>query len=167
MGRGASTAGSVVAGAALRRGNGGHAEAGAPVRRPTRRVGSTLSRWRSDDELREELAVFLARREELTGRRDWPSFTELSAAGRGDLRAAIRDFGGAPYWAHEFGLELRPGQERSPYGEADALVDAKRCIAEHGKLQSPKTVRRLGYPRLASYLQIRGGTKRFVAKHSL
>jgi hypothetical protein len=56
-------------------------------------------RWR-EDEVRRELATFLA------GRREWPTLREFRAAGHLHLRTAVNAFGGPERWADEMRVDL-------------------------------------------------------------
>lgn len=122
-------------------------------------------RW-TDDRLRAELEAFLAERQ-ARGLRGWPVAAEFDTSGREGLRDAIKRLGGATFWAAELGVPLRPGQDRSPYGESEALRDTRLVVAEQGRLPGGPALRRLGHPRLASYLSRRGGSKSFAARHRL
>lgn len=116
-------------------------------------------RWRPE-QLRAELEAFVGSRE------DWPTYTEMAAAGREDLCYALKTYGGAPYWAKMLGKRLGRGQDRTPYGEGEALTDARAIVAERGYLPGPKKLRSMGHPRLATYLAVHaGGLKRFAFQH--
>lgn len=137
--------------------------AGGGARRPPRRRTprtATPRRW-ADENIERELRAFVG------DRRDFPTRAEFERAGRSDLRAAVRDFGGVAYWAQRVGLRLRPGQDRAPYGAQDAVLDTKAVIAAEGHLPNAKRVRELGYPRLSTYIGRCGGVARFLTKHRL
>ena len=97
----------------------------------------------------------------------FPTSLEFDRAGRSDLRSAVRDFGGAAYWAERLGLRLRPGQSRSPYEREDAIRDARAVLEAQLDLPNTTRLRQLGFPRLASYIVKRGGVARFLAEHDL
>lgn len=117
-------------------------------------------RW-DDETIRSELGAFLGEQ------RTWPSASEFVAAGREDLRNAIKRHGGAAWWARELGIELRPGQDRAPYSEADALTEAKELVEELGYLPGQRKARELGYGRLATHISRRGGAREFARRHEL
>lgn len=119
-----------------------------------------VSRWKPDV-IRAELEAFLG------DRTDWPTAHEFTAAGREDLRTAVKRHGGATYWANELGKSLRPKQERSPYGEAEALRDAKAVAARVGHLPGEKTLRSMGYHRLATHIAGYGGGRKYARIHGL
>ena len=98
-------------------------------------------------------------------RPDWPTAVEFEAAGRHDLRRAVKRHGGAVAWAKRLGKQLRPGQDRTSYGEDDAMRDGLEIVDMRGHLPGAGEVRALGYHRLASFMQCRypGGAGRFRA----
>lgn len=106
-----------------------------------------------------------ALRELCAEREFFPTAAELEAAGRHDVRMALKKFGGHAEWAQRLGLPLRPGQDRTPYGAEDAVRDARLLMAELGPLPNMHAVRAHGYPRLASYIKLhhRGSVKDFLA----
>lgn len=109
---------------------------------------SAARRW-DDKRLRAELKALV---EQLDC---FPSYNQLSAMGREDLRCALKRNGGSGWWARELGVALGPGQDRSRYTRKDATRDAEAVIAELGYLPSTTRLRALGYPRLASYAEVR------------
>lgn len=125
------------------------------------RPRSSPGRWDDDDcALHSELEQFTA------GRTVFPSRADFAAAWRTDLRCAVAKKGTA-YWAAQLGLTLAPRQDKTPYGEVDAIRDARRVIASHGQLPGVRGLRALGYGRLASVVQAVGGARRFSALHRL
>jgi hypothetical protein len=125
-----------------------------PGPRPDRR------RW-TPKTIHAELRAYAA------GMEHFPTAAQMEADGRGDLRRAIRNYGGTKHWAEKVGLSLRPGQDRAPYDTDDAVADARRLVAERGELPGMDKIRALGYPRLASFIHWRCGssTSRFIAEH--
>jgi hypothetical protein len=115
-------------------------------------------RW-DDESIRAELTRFIGEREV------WPTADEFVAAGREDLRTAVKRHGGATWWAKQLGVPLRPGQDRSPYGVEDAVEEARELIRRLGYLPGAKTVRSLGYPRLATFMSQDGGVKLFARRY--
>lgn len=109
--------------------------------------------------MRAELTRFIGDREV------WPTADEFVAAGREDLRTAVKRHGGATWWAAELGVRLRPGQDRSPYGVEEALEEARELIRQLGYLPGAKKVRSLGYPRLATFMSQGGGVKPFARRY--
>jgi hypothetical protein len=98
-----------------------------------------------------ELKQFVGERQVL------PTAAELNAAGRADLRRAMRLWGDAAFWAAELGVRLRPGQDRRAYTTAEAQRDFEAVLASVGAVPHAGAIRRLGYARLASYVERRGG----------
>lgn len=91
------------------------------------------------------------------------SSAELDAAGRSDLRRAMKLYGGAVEWAHDLGVELRPGQDRRPYTADDARREIEEVMARVGRLPSSGYIRGLGYRRLAAFVERMGGSGRVLA----
>jgi site-specific DNA recombinase len=73
-----------------------------PYHPPPDQVGT----W-SKRRIRRELATYLK------DKARWPSCRTFAADGQGQLRKAIRWFGGPEYWAREFGLDLPPRYGRT------------------------------------------------------
>jgi hypothetical protein len=123
------------------------------------RLGWSLARRWTAEKLEAALREFIGERP------GWPTAPEFVSAGRIDLRDAVKRHGGAVEWARRLGKELRPGQDRTPYEESDAVADAREIVRLRGSLPSQRVIRALGYPRLASFLQHRypGGVRRFRA----
>lgn len=103
-----------------------------------------------------ELKDFVGERQEL------PTAAELNAAGRADLRRAMHLWGDAALWAAELGFRLRPGQDRRPYTAADVRRDLEAVMTAVGVVPHAGAIRQLGYPRLASYVERRGGSAAVV-----
>lgn len=116
------------------------------------------SRW-TDATLETELQAFVS------GRAAFPTMQEFVAAGRTDLRDAVKNYGGTVLWAQRLGLTLRNGQDRTPYGTAEAIAEAQRVIAEQGRLPNVTALRSNGHPRLATFISRCGGVKRFLAAY--
>lgn len=100
----------------------------------------------------------------LRARATFPTYRQLAAAHPG-LGEAVRRHGGLRRWAREFSLGLSNGQEREPYGVADAVSEARRVLRQRGYLPGPNQVRAMGHPRLATYLQLNGGARQFQICH--
>lgn len=84
--------------------------------------------------------------------------------GRHDLVRAIKYGDGQAVWAERLGLERCPGQDRAPYGPADAVRDARAIVAQEGYLPGLDWIRAAGWPRLASPIKRNhGNTSKFVA----
>jgi hypothetical protein len=116
-------------------------------------------RW-TDEALEAELRAFVS------GRVGFPTMQEFVAAGRTDLRDAVKNYGGTVLWAQRLGLALRHGQDRSPYGAAEAIADAQRIIAKRGRLPNVKALRSSGHPRLATFIDHQcGSVRRFVSDY--
>ena len=96
-----------------------------------------------------------------------PTLAQLDALGRSDLRCAISDNGGLAHFAQRLNLPLPDTRARPRYTDEDALVDARRLIAEHAGLPGERTLRQLGHHRLATRVRNEGGAKAFVRKHNL
>jgi hypothetical protein len=92
-----------------------------------------------------------------------PTLRQLRDLGRTDLAKAIVAHGGVVIWAERVGLGLGAGQDRRPYGDREAVRDIRLVLVEHGRLPATDALRRLGYARLASYVQKRGGSRRVCA----
>lgn len=119
------------------------------------------ARW-THSSIHAELLAFVG------DRPDWPRAPEFEAAGRGDLRHAVKDHGGATYWAGELGLRMEPVQDRRKYTEADALRDLKVVVAQYGFLPGDGRLRQDGRSRLASFVRKQpGGYDAFRLKHGL
>jgi len=138
-------------------------------RLPSRTAGRESQRIWSDALIRSELELYLEVRVPEPGREHYfPTSKELAAVGLDNLRGAIRDHGGAAYWAAQLDCELDPRQERTPYSEADALAEARVVVAALGYLPGSNQIRRdFGLHRLASLLRRNGGAKVFAEKHRL
>lgn len=119
-------------------------------RRTTTSLRGAPQRW-TKARVSSELKQFVGDRNEL------PTAAELNAAGRADLRRAMRLLGDAAFWAEELGLRLRPGQDRRPYTAADARRDLEAVMGAVGTVPHAGAIRELGYPRLASYVERHGG----------
>lgn len=128
----------------------GQGEAGSsrhvPSAQPRRR-----RRW-TDELVVAELRRLLPR----TGGR-LPSAAELEQMGQKALRAAMRRRS-VSYWAQRLGVELHAGQDRSAYGPDEARRELFEVFRREGQWVGSNRLRELGYPRLASYVQRRGGT---------
>lgn len=126
---------------------------------PRRAGGRRPYRWTLET-LHAELEVFCA------GRTSFPTSREFNAAGRGDLRQAVSDIGGAAHWAEAIGLPLTAGQHREPYSFEDARADAFKLLGQHALQELPNAhaIRAAGFPRLATYVQRNGGVKRFMQR---
>jgi hypothetical protein len=103
-------------------------------------------KW-TEQRTRSELEQLLAR----TGGR-LPSAQDLERQGLWGLRNAMRRRG-VGYWAQELGLELRPGQDRRPYGLEQALADMRSVVCTQQEIVGWDRLRALGFSRLASYLR--------------
>lgn len=124
-------------------------------------------RW-TDGRLRSELSAYLADRKRLTGKSDWPTAVEMETTGYHALRSAIRDHGGATYWANQLGIELSSGQDRGLYETPDAVADMQKLLDRLGVIPGAIRIRRLGYSRLASLLgRYPGGALGFCRDHHL
>jgi hypothetical protein len=142
------------------RARGAHAATARRLQTRRRGGGSRRSRWFDDVVVEEELRAFTK------GMTHFPTHHHFDAAGRGDLRCAVTDFGGTPYWAKRLGLKLGPGQDRS-YSDEDAVAEARLVIAMHGRLLGVRQLRNADHGRLASVVQRHGGAKRFAELHGL
>jgi len=101
------------------------------------------------------------------GRERFPTAAELERLGHTRLRYALRRRG-VIYWAERIGLPLGRGQDRArPFTEADALAEVQAIVAAQGSVPHPDVLRKAGHPRLASYLEKRGGVRAFCAKHGI
>lgn len=130
-------------------------------RRATRRdiAARRPTRW-TDDVLAAELAAFCK------DRKTFPTLEEFEAAKRGDLRQAVKDFGGTPYWAERLDVVLGPGQDRNiPYALCDALADSRELIGRFGRLPNSIFIRKEGFGRLSTFIEKCGGTRRFLSEH--
>lgn len=124
---------------------------------PEKRARHGGTRKWTDERLEAALREFIGERPY------FPTAEEFERAGRHDLRNAVKKYGGTVRWAARLGKVLGTGQDRRPYGREDAVRDARKLIAEHGHLPGTEAVRQLGYPRLATFIQVQsGGTKRFI-----
>lgn len=112
-------------------------------------------RW-TPEYIESELRAFLG------GRQTWPRRDEFRAALRGELLAAVTAHGGAEYWAGRVGVTLGPRQHRRLLDAEQARQEAEEVIAELGYLPGPAKLRARGHGRLASFLDKRGGTRRFL-----
>lgn len=134
----------------------------AAERRTTRRCPDgrrSTTRW-TDEVLAVELAAFCE------DRRTFPTLEQFEVAGRGDLRQAVKDFGGTPYWAERLGVALGPGQDRNvPYELTDVLADTREVIGQFGRLPNSIVIRKAGFGRLSTFIEKFGGTRRFLAEH--
>jgi hypothetical protein len=97
----------------------------------------------------------------------FPALIDFDSAGRNDLRSAITDHGGVGYWAERIGLPLPTGRRRDPYTDTAALTDAEAVIRLLGHLPGERTLRRMGYARLATTVRRAGGSAKFAAAHGL
>ena len=129
---------------------------------PQRQAKESLSprKW-TDERVKLELRRLV---DENGGR--FPTRVKLEAQGLHGLRAAVKRKGIA-HWARRLGVELTAGQDREPYGLEQARRDIERVVAETGRLPGAATLRKLGYPRLASLITRFGGTTRFCAAHRI
>jgi hypothetical protein len=117
-------------------------------------------RW-TDDVLRAELEAFIG------DRTTWPTADEFVDANRDELRTAVKRHGGATWWAKQLGLNMTARQDRGPYGEQNALEDARELVAQLGHVPGIRRARALGYPRFGTYLSQAGGAVAFARHHSL
>jgi hypothetical protein len=129
-------------------------------RPPRRRGGRRPYRW-PDEAIEAELRAFVH------GRDEFPTLTEFDDAGRADLRAAVTDHGGVPFWAKRVGLPVPEARERRSYSDDDAVRDAAAVIAKYGRLPGEPTLRRLGYARLATAVRRAGGAAAFCRRHGI
>ncbi|MEA2372619.1 MAG: hypothetical protein QOH12_3013 [Solirubrobacteraceae bacterium] len=132
------------------------AAAGGGDRRGSRRPW----KW-TEERLLEELEDFLA------DHAAWPPASAFRAAGREDLYHAMVRHGGVEYWREELGMFPEPGATRPSYGTHRAVEDARELIDRLGFLPNTTRVRALGFPRLATRIQVAGGTKAFCRLHGL
>lgn len=121
---------------------------------------ATRRRW-TDQRILAELRQFVR------GRETFPTRREFEVAGRRTLWNAIRDRGGVTVWAPRADLPLREAQRRRGLSEDEAVRQAQRVVAELGTLPGATQLRRLGYPKLATYIYFAGGAKRFCLRHGL
>ena len=131
------------------------------LRSPLRRRGGACQRRWADDLLEQELRAFVA------GGSDWPTVRRLRQAGRDDLVEAVRDLGGARYWAARLGLRVQPRQDRWPRPEPELVAEAEGLIRQLGELPGIGRLYQLGHPKLAALVRRSGGRVRFCAKFSL
>jgi hypothetical protein len=76
--------------------------------------------------------------------------------------------GGPDRWAARLGLTLAASQvAHRPYGDDEAVDDARKVIAKIGRLPGAAKLRRMGYGRLATAVQAAGGARRFCQLHAL
>lgn len=125
-----------------------------------RRCSRRRESW-TEERLEAELARFLRHR------KSFPSAVELERAGEHGLRYALRRLGGHVYWARRMGFPLRPGQDRRPYGDADARVEIEAIRERYGVVPNVDRLRSLGYPRLASFIMARGGVRAYCTEQGL
>lgn len=141
------------------RGQGSRVQAGGAQRRVVQRVIVGRKSWRwTDQDIEAELRAFTV---EATA---FPSSREFDAAGRADLRHAVRKKGTA-YWAQRVRLPLGSRQDRQPYSIERAVEDARSVVLTHGGLPSVPRLRELGLGRLATRVQEAGGAERFSKKY--
>lgn len=131
------------------------------TRRPSRRTGARGPYKRSDPQLEADLRLFIG-----DGTR-FPTLNDFDSAGRHDLRAAVTELGGVPYWAEVLGCELESSRRREPYTEDDAMRDARAVIAQEGRLPGECALRALGYGRLATRVRQAGGARVFRTQREL
>jgi hypothetical protein len=118
--------------------------------------------WANDRVLEDALRAFTA------GRSTFPTRREFDTAGRGDLRSAVTDYGGVPYWAERLGLSVSPRQlSREPFDMATAVAQAMAVIDDEGFLPGARTLRGQGLGRLATVVQAAGGARAFSRAHGL
>jgi hypothetical protein len=136
------------------------AEVPAERPRPPAKERRTPRKW-TDDRIEAELRRLAA---ENGGR--FPKRIELEAQGLQGLASAIKRKG-TRSWADHLDLDLSAGQDRSPYGISEARVDIERVVSETGRLPGERTLRKLGYGRLAKRIANGGGVARFCATHRI
>lgn len=122
--------------------------------------GGGRHEW-TDERIRRELEPLLA------GRTTWPTSRELQAAGREDLRHAISRYGGAAYWAKQFGLPLDSRQAKTTYPIETAIAEARVIIDRVGHLPGANRLRQMGYGRLATTVFQHGGGAAFCQRFDL
>lgn len=122
------------------------------------RTGATPRRGRSrewsDERIEEQLALLLA------GRETWPRQAEFEVYGLRGLAMAVHRYGGLAYWAKRTGVTLSSGQDRGRYLELDARRDTLVVLGRLGYLPNTRRIRAEGFPRLASFIDARGGGAR-------
>lgn len=111
--------------------------------------------WNTD-RIDEELRAFCG------DRSTWPTVNEFRAAGRADLIAAARRYGGQDVWAQRLGLGLADVQIRPGLTHDEAVKQARQVVAELGRLPGAPLLRKAGYPKLATYVMNHGGSQRFT-----
>jgi hypothetical protein len=112
-----------------------------------------------DERIEEELRAVIA---DNGGR--FPTRVQLESRGLHGLRYALKREG-VGYWAERLGVGLSAGQDREPYGIEEARRDIDRVVAETGRLPGEPTLRKLGYPRLATLVAGSGGVAMFCATY--
>ncbi len=132
------------------------------ARRPARHGAIRPTKW-TDERIEAELRAYLGDRD----RTDWPTRTAFEADGQRKLWVALRDYGGSLYWAERLGFKPRSQQYTQGLTREEAIEEARRVIARHGRLPHTDTLRKLGYPKLSSYVIRHRGVKRFCATHGL
>lgn len=96
-------------------------------------------KWR-DARLEQELRAFVG--PDATA---FPTSRQFDEAERSDLRVAVSKHGGALAWSRRLGLTLGRGQDRSPYGQRDAVLDLQRVRQSHGWVPHTGELRRVGF----------------------
>ncbi len=128
---------------------------------PERKPG--YARIWTEERVRTDLAEFLQDWEQ------WPSRIEFEAAGRTELRDAVRRLGGPERWAAEFGLPLQNLKFGSKLAWTDERIEAelRRVLDGRDTWPTRRELERVGRFGLAAAIAQGGGTGYWARRFGL
>ena len=117
----------------------------------------------TEERVRTDLALFLQDWEQ------WPSRIEFEAAGRAELRDAVRRLGGPERWAAEFGLPLQNLRFGSKLAWTDERIEAelRRVLDGRDTWPTRRELERVGRFGLATAVAQGGGTAYWARRFGL